>query len=146
MFEICACPEDSKVKFAACTFMNRALSWWNGYVKSLTIPIANAMNWEDFKIMMLLEYCPRGEVQKIEQELGGLTIKDSDISAYTAIFSDLAILCPGMVTPESKKVERYIWGPSPQIQGNVIAANPLTLTVPNVWHKHLWIMESAKAS
>ena len=72
------------------------------------------------------DYCPRGEVQILEQQLCNLTMKDSDIAAYTARFSDLAILCPGMVTSESKKVERYIWGLTPPIQGNVIAANPLT--------------------
>ena len=76
--------------------------------------------------MMIEEYCPRGEVQKLEQELWNLTMKDSDIEAYTAIFSDLAILCLGMITPESKKVERYIWGLSPQIQLNVLASNPTT--------------------
>lgn len=53
-------------------------------------------------------------------------MKDSDIAAYTVRFSDLAILCPGMVPTESKKVERYIWGISPQIQGNVIVTNSLT--------------------
>ena len=53
-------------------------------------------------------------------------MKDSDIVAYTTRFSDLAILCPGMVPTKSKKVERFIWGLSPHIQGNVIVANPLT--------------------
>lgn len=106
--------------------MDKALSRWNGYVKSLTLPVANAMSWEDLKILMLVEYCPRGEVQKLEQELWNLTMKDSNIVAYTAKFSDLVVLCPGMVTPESIKVEQYIWGLSPQIQGNMISANPST--------------------
>ena len=54
-----------------------------------------------------------GEIQKLEQELWGLTMKDSDIAAYTAMFTDLAILCQGMVPTESKKVEIFIWGLSP---------------------------------
>ena len=33
-------------------------------------------------------------------------------------------LHPRMITSESKKVEHFIWGLSPQIQGNVIATNP----------------------
>ena len=90
--------------------MDRALSWWNSYVKSLTLPVANSMSWEDLKIMMLAEYYPGGEVRKLEQEHGNLTMKDSDIAAYTARFSDLTALCPEMVTLESKKVERYISG------------------------------------
>ena len=50
----------------------------------------------------------------------------SDIVAYTDRFSDLATLCPEMVTPESKKIERYIWHLSSQIQGNVLASNLTT--------------------
>ena len=37
----------------------------------------------------------------------------SDLVAYTASFSDFSALCIGMVNPEPKKVERYIWGLSP---------------------------------
>ena len=76
--------------------------------------------------MMIEEYCPRGEIQKLEQELWNLTMTGSDIVTYIDRFSDLAALCPGMVTPENKKVERYIWGLSPQILGHVLASNPTT--------------------
>ena len=126
VFEICACPETSKVKFAACTFSDRALTWWKGHVEALSLPVANAMSWEDLKILMLEEYCPRGEIQKLEHELWNLRMTGSDAIAYTARFSDLSALCPSMVNPESKKVERYIWGLSPQIQGHVLASNPVT--------------------
>ncbi|XP_023735806.1 uncharacterized protein LOC111883714 [Lactuca sativa] len=98
VFKIYACPEASKVKFAACTFSDRALTWWNGYVKSLTLPVANTMSWEDLKILILTEYCPGGEVQKLEQKLRNLTMKDSAITAYTARFSDLACQTPGTNT------------------------------------------------
>lgn len=40
-------------------------------------------------------------------------MKGADIEAYTSRVSDLVILCPGMIMPESKKIERYIWGLSP---------------------------------
>lgn len=76
--------------------------------------------------MMLEGYYLRGEVQKLEQELWNLTMNCSDIEAYTARFSDLAILCPRMITSERKKVERFIWGLSTQIQGNVTDANLTT--------------------
>ena len=51
-------------------------------------------------------------------------MEGSDIEAYTARFSDMAILCPGMITSDGKKIERLIWGLSPLIQGILIAANP----------------------
>ena len=44
VFEIFSCPEDSKVKFAAFTFLDRALTWWNGHVKSLTLVVANTIS------------------------------------------------------------------------------------------------------
>ncbi|XP_023730502.2 uncharacterized protein LOC111878228 [Lactuca sativa] len=124
IFEICTCPEASKVKFAACTFSERAFTWWNGHVKALTLPVANSITWEDLKTMLMKDYCPRGEIQKLEEELWGLKMTGSDILSYTSRFSDLVVLCPGMVPSESKKVEIYIWGLSPQFQGNVLASKP----------------------
>ncbi|KAI3494636.1 hypothetical protein L1887_40553 [Cichorium endivia] len=126
IFEICACPNESKVKFAACTFVDAALSWWNGHVKTMGLATANAMSWEELKVMMLEEYCPRTEIQGLEQELWNLTMKGSDVTAYTNRFNDLAVLCPGMVTPEYVKIERYIWGLAPQIQGMVTSSRPTT--------------------
>ena len=55
-----------------------------------------------------------------------MKMKGSEIVAYTERFSNPALLCPGMVTPKSKKVERYIWGLTPPTQGDVLATNPLT--------------------
>ncbi|XP_052624166.1 uncharacterized protein LOC128132142 [Lactuca sativa] len=126
IFEICACPEASKVKYATSTFTGRALTWWNGKVKSLTLAVANSLSWEDLKKMMLKEYCPRGEVQKLEQELWNLRMAGSDLTTYTNRFCDLALLCPAMVTPEDKKLERYLWGLSPEIQDSVLASRPTT--------------------
>ena len=96
------------MKFTACTLSDRTLTWSNGHVKSLTLTLANSTGWENLKALMLEDYCSRDEVQKLEQELCSLAMKGSDIVAYTNIFSALASLCSGMVTPESKKVESYI--------------------------------------
>ena len=115
VFEICACQEGKKVKFATCTFFDRALTWWDRHVKYLTLVVAYSISWEHLKDMLMREYCPRGEVQKLEQELWGLQMVGSDITTYINRFCDLANLCPDMVALESKKIERYIWGLSPQI-------------------------------
>ena len=74
MFEICDCPEESKVKFVVCTFIDQALSWWNGHIEAMKLHIANAMPWEELKEMMIAEYYPQREVQKLEQELSNLTM------------------------------------------------------------------------
>ncbi|KAL4556177.1 hypothetical protein LXL04_038820 [Taraxacum kok-saghyz] len=59
-----------------------------------------------------------------------LTIKGSEVKAYTTRFTPLAILCSVVVTPVYKKVERYLWGLAPQIQGMTTASRP---DLQNVW-------------
>ncbi|XP_052622572.1 uncharacterized protein LOC128127885 [Lactuca sativa] len=126
VFEICECPEEVKVKFAACTFVDQALTWWNGHVEAMTLPVANAMPWAELKEMLMAEYCPHGGIQKMEQELWNLTVRNTDINAYITRFSELSLLCPDMITSEGKKIEGLVWGLTSPIQGNMIPANPET--------------------
>ena len=96
------------MKFVAYIFMDSALTRWDGHVKTMGFNTANAVSWEKLKVMIIEEYCPRSEMQGFEQELCNLTMKDSEIAAYINRFNDLAVLCPGMVTPGYKRIERYI--------------------------------------
>lgn len=102
--------------------MDSALSWWKGHAKTMGLTTAYAMSWKELKVMMKEEYCPRTEMQGLEQELWNLTMKDFEIATYTNWFNDLVVLCPRMVTPEYKKIERYIWGLALEIQGLVISS------------------------
>nr|KAJ0218984.1 hypothetical protein LSAT_V11C300134090 [Lactuca sativa] len=120
------CPDDCKVRFAACTFTDATLTWWNNHVNTMGIDAANSMKWEELKIKLVEEYCPREEIQKLEQVMWNLTIKRSKINDYTARFNDLAVLCPTLVTPKYKKIERYICGLASQIKGMLIASKPST--------------------
>ncbi|GJT30622.1 hypothetical protein Tco_0910897 [Tanacetum coccineum] len=63
----------------------------------------------------------------MESELWNLTVKGTDVVGYTQRFQELALLCPGMVPDEEKKIERYIWGLPDNIQGNVTSAEPTRL-------------------
>nr|GEW52714.1 hypothetical protein [Tanacetum cinerariifolium] len=49
-------------------------------------------------------------------------------AAYTDRFHKLARLVPHLVTPESRKIERYVYGLAPQIRGMVAATEPKTMT------------------
>ncbi|KAI3814005.1 hypothetical protein L1987_18744 [Smallanthus sonchifolius] len=80
---------------------------------------------EDLKNMMIEEYCPRNELQKIETEMWNLQMIGDDVAGYTDRFNELAILVPHMVTPEHKRVERYLWGLAPQIRSMVTSSNPI---------------------
>ena len=56
VFAISSCPADCKVKYAACTLVDAALTWWNGHVQTMGLPAANALTWEELKEMLLREY------------------------------------------------------------------------------------------
>ncbi|XP_071740018.1 uncharacterized protein [Rutidosis leptorrhynchoides] len=77
--------------------------------------------------MLAGKYCPRNQVQKFEVEFWELRMKNLEVEEYNNRFLELAALCPSMVTPESKKIEKYILGLPPQIQGNVIVAGKETI-------------------
>ncbi|GJY49110.1 putative reverse transcriptase domain-containing protein [Tanacetum coccineum] len=108
VFRISECAERSKVKFAATTLQGRALTWWNTQVATLGLDVVNGKSWTDMRKMMMEELCPGEEVQRLENELRSLKLRDTNIAAYTQRFNELALLCPEVVPTEKKKVELYI--------------------------------------
>ncbi|GJZ65752.1 hypothetical protein Tco_0622448 [Tanacetum coccineum] len=67
------------------------------------------------------EFCPSHEMQKLETELWNHAMVRAGHAAYTHKFHELARLVPHLVTPESRMVERYVYGLAPQIRGMVAA-------------------------
>ncbi|GJS53931.1 putative reverse transcriptase domain-containing protein [Tanacetum coccineum] len=68
VFNISGCAIENQVKFATCTLLGTALTWWNGQIRTLG-PEAYAMTWEVLKKKMTDKYCPQGEIKKLEIEL-----------------------------------------------------------------------------
>ncbi|GKD05492.1 putative reverse transcriptase domain-containing protein, partial [Tanacetum coccineum] len=79
------------------------LTWWNSYKRTIGVDAAFAMSWRELMKLMIEVYCPRNEIQKIETRLWNLTVKEED------------------------RVEKFIGGLPNNIQGNVIAAEPMRL-------------------
>nr|GEZ71798.1 reverse transcriptase domain-containing protein [Tanacetum cinerariifolium] len=52
VFHINGCAVDNQVKFATCTLLGAALTWWNGHVRTLGHEAAYAMTWETLKKKM----------------------------------------------------------------------------------------------
>nr|GEW51234.1 retrotransposon protein, putative, Ty3-gypsy subclass [Tanacetum cinerariifolium] len=123
VFTVSKCTEANKVMFAAATFQDRALTWWNSQVATLGIEDVTRKAWAEMKVMMTEEFCPPEEIQRMECELWNLRVKKMNISSYTTRFNELVILCPGMVPTEQKKVEAYIQN----IKGEVTSSEPTTL-------------------
>ncbi|GKA43265.1 hypothetical protein Tco_0735989 [Tanacetum coccineum] len=46
VFHISGCAVENQVKFATCTLLGVALTWWNGHVRTLGHDAAYAMTWE----------------------------------------------------------------------------------------------------
>ncbi|GJT33827.1 reverse transcriptase domain-containing protein [Tanacetum coccineum] len=105
VFRISNCTVENQVKFATCTLMGTALTWWNLHARTVTNEVAYAMTWSDLKKKMTTKYCPRNEIKKIEAELWNLK----------------------MFPEETDKIERYVDGMPDSIYSSVVASKPKTM-------------------
>nr|GFB98163.1 hypothetical protein [Tanacetum cinerariifolium] len=99
VFHISGCVVENQVKFATCTLLGAALTWWNGHVRTLGHDAAYAMTWEILKKKLTDKYCLKGEIKKLEIKLWNL---------------------------KTEKVDKYVSGLPDNIHGNVISVRPKT--------------------
>ncbi|GKB31961.1 hypothetical protein Tco_0871362 [Tanacetum coccineum] len=52
VFHISKCTVANQVKFATCTLLGNALTWWNSHVKTISHKAAYGMTWKTLKKMM----------------------------------------------------------------------------------------------
>nr|GEV63923.1 reverse transcriptase domain-containing protein [Tanacetum cinerariifolium] len=104
MFGISECAEKSKVKFSAAILQGRALTWYNTHFTTLGLAVANEKSWANMRMMMMEEFCLSEEIRRLENELRSLKLRDTNITAYTQRFNELALLCPEAVPSEKKKL------------------------------------------
>ncbi|GJS90655.1 putative reverse transcriptase domain-containing protein [Tanacetum coccineum] len=116
-----------RVRYAASCFVNKALTWWNTQVQARGRKASIGMSWNDFKALLVEEFCPRNEMEKLENEFWNHTMVGANHVAYTDRFHELAKLVPHLVTPESSRIKRYINGLDPQIYGMLRATQPNTI-------------------
>ncbi|GKC09240.1 putative reverse transcriptase domain-containing protein, partial [Tanacetum coccineum] len=96
-FHISNCPEKYQVKYATCTLLNSALTWWNSHKRTIGAEAAFAMS---------------------SREL---------IKLMAERFQKLTMMCTKMVPEEEDRVEKFIRGLPDNIKGNVIAVEPIKL-------------------
>nr|GEX83074.1 hypothetical protein [Tanacetum cinerariifolium] len=114
------------VKFATCTLLDAALTWWNSQIRSLG-PDAYSMTWEVLKKKMTDKYRPQGEIKRLEIELWNLKVKENNVSVYTECFQELTLICTKFVVDETKKIDKYVSGLPDNIYRSVKALKPKTL-------------------
>ncbi|GKD34807.1 putative reverse transcriptase domain-containing protein, partial [Tanacetum coccineum] len=127
VFHISNYAMENQVKFATCTFLGNALTWWNSHMKTVTQDVAYAMDWKALKKMMTVKYCLRGKIKKLEIELWNLKVKGTDVASYTLRFQELALMCGRMFHDESEEVEKYVGGLPNMIRRNVMSYQPKTM-------------------
>nr|GEY42116.1 reverse transcriptase domain-containing protein [Tanacetum cinerariifolium] len=93
----------------------------------LSQEVAVSMSWNDFKFMMIKEFCPSHEMQKLESELWNHAMVAAGHATYIDRFHELARLVRHLVTPESRMIERYVYGLALQIHGMVATTEPKTM-------------------
>ncbi|GJV35507.1 putative reverse transcriptase domain-containing protein [Tanacetum coccineum] len=103
VFCISNCSVENQIKFATCTLLRSALTWWNSHVKTIGHDVSHAMTWTNLKKKMTDKYCLRGEIKKLEVEMWNLKVK------------------------ESNKIEKYVSGLPNIIYRSVMASKPKTM-------------------
>ncbi|GJR39271.1 putative reverse transcriptase domain-containing protein [Tanacetum coccineum] len=88
--DMSGCHIDQKVKYTTGSFVAKALTWWNSQICTLSQEVVVSMSWNDFKFMMIEEFCPIHEIQKLETKLWNHAIVRAGHTAYTNRFYELA--------------------------------------------------------
>nr|GEX42685.1 hypothetical protein [Tanacetum cinerariifolium] len=88
------------------SFVGKDLTWWNSQIRTLSREVAVSMSCNDFKFMMIKEFCPSHEMQKLETELWNHAMVEAGHAA---------------------KIEMYVYGLASQIRGMVAAKEPKTM-------------------
>nr|GEZ54306.1 putative reverse transcriptase domain-containing protein [Tanacetum cinerariifolium] len=116
-----------QVKFATCTLLASALTWWNSHVRIVGNDDAYVMTWIKLKKKMADKYCSRNEMKNIKTEFWNLEVQGIDVTRYNQRFQELALLCVRTYPEDSDRVERYIGGLPNLIHGSVTASKPKTM-------------------
>ncbi|GKB95146.1 reverse transcriptase domain-containing protein [Tanacetum coccineum] len=98
VFDNSGCTANQKVKYVASCFVNKALTWWNTQVQARGREAAIGMSWNDFKALLVEEFYPSNEMEKLENEFWNHTMVGANHGAYTDRFHELAKL--GMANSE----------------------------------------------
>nr|GEX45287.1 putative reverse transcriptase domain-containing protein [Tanacetum cinerariifolium] len=110
--------DDRTLKYATCTLLDNALTWWNSHKRTIRTNVAYALLWKELMKLMTEVYCLRNEIQNMETDLWNLTVKNNDMATYTQRLQELTMMCTKMVPEEEDRVEKFIGVLPDNIYGN----------------------------
>nr|GEX02720.1 hypothetical protein [Tanacetum cinerariifolium] len=102
------CTANQRVRYAASCFVNKSLTWWNTQVQVRGHEAAIGMSWNDFKALLVKEFYPSNEMEKLENEFWNHTMVGANHVTYTDRFHELAKLVSHLVTPKSLRIKRIL--------------------------------------
>ncbi|KAI3825388.1 hypothetical protein L1987_06871 [Smallanthus sonchifolius] len=120
------CRTDQVVKFAANSLREEASHWWEGVRQAKGSEVVDAMMWADLKTLVIKNFYPRNEIEKVEREFLGLKAGSMTHRQYITRFNELARLVPHLITTEERKISCYIQGLPDQVRTYVKANAPTT--------------------
>nr|GEZ52005.1 hypothetical protein [Tanacetum cinerariifolium] len=83
------CLANQRVKYVASSLIGKALTWWNTKVQARGRDSANAIAWDDFKVLLTTEFYPNNEIEKLEGEFCNHLMVGADHAGYTDRFHEL---------------------------------------------------------
>ncbi|KAJ0796882.1 putative retrotransposon gag domain-containing protein [Helianthus annuus] len=102
------CPDNLRTLNATGVFQSRALDWWTVERNKRGNDAAYGHSWDELKNVMLEDFCPPHERQKLEDKFWHIKQKDGDNAALTARFKQLSIICPDQVKTTEMTIKKYI--------------------------------------
>ncbi|KAI3776234.1 hypothetical protein L1987_46007 [Smallanthus sonchifolius] len=98
------CRADQVVKFAANSLREEASHWWEGVCQAKGDETMDAMMWSDLKTLVIKNFCPRNEVEKVRTyaKANAPTTYDSVVELSGVVFDDLALNVVAIEEPKKK--------------------------------------------
>ncbi|KAJ0819264.1 putative transcription factor interactor and regulator CCHC(Zn) family [Helianthus annuus] len=121
------CPDHLRTLNATGVFQSRALDWWTAERNKRGNDAAYELTWEELKAIMLDEFCPPHERQKLEDEFWTIKQKEGDNAGLTARFKQLSIICPDQVKTPEMTIKKYIRALPDCVADYVFAAKPASI-------------------
>ncbi|GJX70940.1 putative reverse transcriptase domain-containing protein [Tanacetum coccineum] len=90
VFHISNCPEKSQVKYATCTLLDSALTWWNSHKRTIGTEAAFSMSWRCYEandeifqeLAMMCTKMVIEEEDRVEKFIGGLPDFPKECNCY----------------------------------------------------------------
>ncbi|KAF5768623.1 putative retrotransposon gag domain-containing protein [Helianthus annuus] len=126
-FRQSGCPENLRTVNATGVFQSRALDWWIVERNRCGNDSAYGLSWEELKELMMKEFCPPHEFQKLENEFWHIKQDGGDNAGLTAPFKQLSIICPSQGATPDMTIKKYIRALPDYVADFVQATKPATI-------------------